>query len=143
MHRIDRQRIEGAPAPIVTRIATRFDDLDTQGHINNAAVVVLLQEARVGFNIAIGLPRVPRGLRWMVAGLHVEYARELHHPDPVEVATTILSIGRSSFVMGQVARQGGHGAVYAETAIVLTDDTGPAALPDDLRAAYAARCAGG
>ncbi|HEX7876232.1 MAG TPA: thioesterase family protein [Sphingobium sp.] len=140
MVRIDRARIEAAKSPVIEIVQTRFDDLDTQGHINNGAVVVLLQEARARFNRTLGLPRIASGVRVMVAGLQVEFARELHHPEPFEVATSILSVGRTSFVMGQVGRQHGQAAVYAETAIVMADANGPMPLPDDLRAAYLELC---
>lgn len=139
MARIDRQRIEAAKAPVVEVIQTRFDDLDMQGHINNGSTVILLQEARARFNRLLGLPKITPALRVMVAALQVEFARELHHPEPVEISTSIISVGRTSFVMGQVARQGGQCAVYAETAMVLADENGPTPLPDDVRTAYSAR----
>ncbi|MDO6414503.1 thioesterase family protein [Sphingomonas sp. BIUV-7] len=136
MSRIDRNRIDAAREPVVELIATRFADLDMQGHINNGAAVTLLQEARTRFNGAIGLPRMTHSLRAMVASLRVEFARELYHPAPVEIATTILSVGRTSFVMGQALRQNGQSAVYAETVIVMADADGPTPLPEDVRRAY-------
>lgn len=142
MARIDRARIDNAGSPVIETIQTRFDDMDTQGHINNGAVVVLLQEARARFNTRIGLGRKAADQRMMVAGLQVEFARELHHPEPVDIATSIIAVGRTSFVMGQVARQQGQAAVYAETTIVMTDANGPTPLSDAMRAAYLELCEG-
>lgn len=139
MARIDRQRIESASAPVIEVIQTRVDDLDIQGHINNGSTVILLQEARARFNQVLDLPELTHSLRAMVAGLQVEFARELYYPEPVEISTSIVAVGRTSFVMGQVLRQGGQSAVYAETAIVMADENGPSPLPDKMRAAYSAR----
>lgn len=118
---------------------TRFLDLDTQGHVNNASAVVILQEGRVKFNRAAGLPSVLGDLRAMVVGLSVEYAAEMYHPDPVEVHSGVLSVGRTSFVVGQILRQRGRTAVYAEFAMVMANAEGAAPLPDDCRVALEAR----
>lgn len=136
MARIDRSRLEGAQFPMVEKIATRFDDLDVQGHVNNAAAVVILQEGRVLFNRAAGLPWAMGNLRAMVVGLTVEYAAEMTHPEPVELGVGILDLGRSSFTMGQVIRQGGRTAIYAEVAMVMANEAGAAPIPDTLRAAF-------
>ena len=106
MLRLDRQRLAEADMPFRTEMQTRFDDVDQQGHINNAAVAVLLQD----------------------------YAGELLFPDPVEIGIGVLEIGRSSFVLGNVARQRGRIATFAEVALIFTDRTGPVPLPDDARA---------
>lgn len=140
MTRIDRARIEAAGSPVVETIQTRFDDLDMQGHINNGAVIILLQEARTRFNKTLGLGGMTKDNRALVAGIQVEFVRELHHPAPVEISTAIISVGRTSFVMGQLLRQHGQNAVYCEIAIVMTDVNGPTPLTDAVREAYLARC---
>ncbi|WP_162527117.1 acyl-CoA thioesterase [Sphingomonas solaris] len=136
MARIDRQRLAAAPLPVVVEIPTRFDDLDTQGHVNNAAATVILQEGRVLFNRAAGLPAMMGRLRTMVASLTIEYVAEMHHPDPVEIGSGILAIGRTSFTIGQCARQNGTPAIFAQAVMVVADETGPVPIPDDLRAAF-------
>lgn len=136
MARIDRQRLDGAAFPTTMTVATRFSDMDTLGHINNAAAAVLLQEARAGMNRQAGYSELREGLRPVVASLTIEYAGEMHHPEPVEIATGVLSVGRTSVVVGQVGRQGGRPTLYAETVIVMTDGKEPTPIPDSLRAAY-------
>lgn len=137
MARIDRRRLDGAAFPTTMTVATRFSDVDPQGHINNAAAAVLLQEARADLNRSAGVSELREGLRPVVASLTIEYAGEMHHPAPVEIATGVLSIGRTSLVIGQLGRQGGRPALYAETVLVMLDGQGPAPIPDALRAAYA------
>ena len=136
MARIDRQRLDGAAFPVTSTIQTRFSDVDMQGHINNAAAAVILQEARVGLNRTAGFSEIREGLRPVVAALSIEYAGEMHHHAPIEVSTGVLSIGRTSVVLAQLARQDGRATLYGETVLVMTDSDGPAAIPPALRDAY-------
>ena len=46
MARIDRAALDNANFPAAVTIPTRFADLDLQGHVNNAAVPVILQETK-------------------------------------------------------------------------------------------------
>lgn len=136
MARIDRQRLDGAVFPVTSAIQTRFTDVDMQGHVNNAAAAVILQEARVALNRAAGFSELREGLRPVVAALHIEYVDEMHHHAAVEVSTGLLSIGRTSVLVGQVARQEGRTTLYAETALVMTTADGPTEIPPTLRSAY-------
>jgi acyl-CoA thioester hydrolase len=131
--RIDRAALEQAHFPVTITLPTRFADLDFQGHVNNAAVPVILQESRVDFNKAINIDALLGGLRPMIAGLTIEYAAELNHPGEIEILTGVSKIGRTSFTLQQIARQKGRTAIYAETTLVIADATGAAALPEGLR----------
>ncbi|WP_298690535.1 acyl-CoA thioesterase [uncultured Sphingomonas sp.] len=136
MARLDRTMMDAATFPSVEIIPTRYADLDEQRHVNNAAVVVLLQEGRVRFNQNMGLRGGLGGLRLMVVALGVEYAAELHHPEPVELHSGIARIGRTSFTIAQRIRQHGRTGVYAESVMVLADANGPAEISDHLRGAF-------
>ena len=134
MLRLDRQRLARADLPFRTEMQTRFDDVDQQGHLNNAAIAVLLQEARIRYAHACFVPGLMRDYGIVVGSIFIDYAGELLFPDPVEIGIGVLEIGRSSFVLGNVARQCGRIATFAEVALILTDRTGPVPLPDDARA---------
>lgn len=136
MARLDRQRLDAADFRISTEVQTRYVDLDTQGHVNNAAAAVFLQEARGRFDHALGVDLLGAGLRPIIAALSIEYAAEMSFPEPIEVLTGVLHLGRSSLTLGHVARQGGRTTLYAETVLVLTDAQGPIPMPDAVRAAY-------
>jgi acyl-CoA thioesterase FadM len=58
---------------------------------------------------------------------------DLVSPDPVEVSTGLVEIGRTSFGLGQIARQGHGIGLYAEIVQVLRDAQGPPAIPTDWR----------
>ena len=135
MTRLDRARLDAAEFPVRFEVQTRFDDTDMQGHLNNAAVVVLLQEARVDFNRQAGLWDHGKGLRMMAVGITVEFAGEMFFPERVEIFSGTTKIGRSSYTLAQVARQGGTARIYAEATMVFADENGPTAIPDPIRAA--------
>ncbi|GLR68242.1 thioesterase [Acidocella aquatica] len=140
MARIDRPRLDAATFPIVIDIQTRYDDIDMQGHVNNAAAIVILQEARAKFNVTAGLGLLLGDVRAMVAALNVEYAAQMHYPEPVQVHIGVLSLGRTSFTITQVARQNGRSALYAEVVMVIADANGPTALPTEIREAFQRLC---
>ena len=133
MPRLDRSLLAAKRFPVQLSIQTRVADVDMQGHVNNGAAVFLVQEARAHFHRAAGLPELREGLRVMVAGITVEYAAEIHYPDPVVAHSGILSLGRTSYIIGQVLRQGGRDCLYAETAVALAGPDGSMPLPDALR----------
>lgn len=136
MSRLDRARLAAADLPITVEIPLRYDDIDSVGHVNNAAAAVILQEARVQFHAAAGFHGLPPGMHSVVAALSIEFAGEMRFPGVAEVRTGLLKIGRSSYVLGQVARQEGRIALYAETVLVITGPEGAEPLPEAMRAAY-------
>ena len=107
------------------------------GHVSHAATVMILQEARAELDRVLGIP-LPLwdGLRIVVGGLAVEYAEEMYFPQPAEVCCGIISLGRTSFVLGQTVRQNGRIAAYANTALVVSGDCGPTPLPERMRLIY-------
>lgn len=130
--RIDRTKLQRQGFPYAFEMQTRFSDLDKIGHINNVAVVGIFQEGRNRFIRACDLYGVAQR-ELVVASANFEYAGDLFHPDPVEVAIGVLEIGRSSFRLGQIASQNGRIGAYAEIVQVARDTTGPVALPEAWR----------
>jgi len=138
--RIDRAHFEAATFPSVIELPIRFDDLDVLWHVNNVAIIALLQEARVQFNRAIASLALPEGLRTVVGAMMVEYGGELTYPGTAEVSTGILALGRTSYTFGQLIRQNGNAAVYAQITMVVADGNGSAAIPADVRSAIEKDC---
>ena len=136
MARIDRERLDGGVFPLAMEIQTRFADIDAQGHVNNAAAAVILQEARVGLNQASQLIDFRSDVRPVVAALSIEYAAEMFHGAPIEVLSGVLKVGRTSVTIGQLARQNGRPSLYGETVLVALGPEGPAEIPPALRDAY-------
>ena len=136
MGRIDREPMDAAKDAVTIRIPTRYDDLDTHGHVNSAAATVILQEARAEFIKTIGASSTVENLNIVVAAVSVAYAGEIHCPALIEVSVGVLRIGRSAVTFWQVARQEGIAKLYAEAVLVFTGSDGPASIPDTIREAY-------
>lgn len=135
MQRIDRTRLDAARFAETLELETRFDDLDTQMHANNAAVAVFLQEGRARFNQRVVKEHLGEGVGMVVGAIHIEYASSIYWPGAVEIDTGVIEIGRSSYSIGQVIRQNGKTCVYAETRMVAAGSEGGVPFTDAARAA--------
>ena len=134
MARLDRARLTDGTFPFHCEVATPFTDVDVLGHINNVAMAAIFQEARACFARAFDLTNVIRGRRVVVASVTIEFADELFHPDPVQVSVGVLEIGRTSYRLGQVARQNGRIGAYAEIVLGASDKTGTVPFGEEWRA---------
>lgn len=138
--RIDRARFDAASFPAVIDLPIRFDDLDVLWHVNNVAIIALLQEARVQFNRTTASLSLPEGLRTVVGAMAVEYGGELTYPGIAQISSGIIAIGRTSYTFAQLIRQNGKSAVYSQITMVVTDAHGSAAIPDSVRAIIERDC---
>jgi acyl-CoA thioester hydrolase len=106
----------------------RWGDLDAQGHVNNAAYVDYLQEARVHF--LLDGPPVTRELLdsgVLVVSHQVEYLRPIGFGGrTLEIAVWVDGIGGSRFWIGYDVFDGDDLAARARTALVPFDLNGGA-----------------
>lgn len=138
-------------------IPIRWTDLDAYGHVNNAAVVRLLEEARIGAfwqppaeQLALGAPQPPAALpvsgagaalSTVIASQRIEYARPLGHRfDGVVVRLWLSRIGGASLsvdylVLTRDDPSGEAPYARARTVVVLVDaDSGaPVRLEEETR----------
>jgi acyl-CoA thioester hydrolase len=88
-------------------VTVRFADTDMMGHVNNAAYLFFLEEARIAFFRSLmtetGERFFGRGL--IVARSELDYVRPVFFGDPIQAEVSVLSVGRSSFRVGYVLRQ--------------------------------------
>ncbi|WP_016699605.1 acyl-CoA thioesterase [Actinoalloteichus spitiensis] len=96
-------------AAYVTDIAPRWSDMDSFGHVNNAKMVTLLEEARVGLLFdhpaGSGLDALSRGV--VIAHLAIDY----HLPvvvtgAPLRVEIAVREVRTSSFTLDYALRRG-------------------------------------
>lgn len=135
---------------IPVRLDLRWGDLDAFGHVNNAAVVRLLEEARTRGLWAPdsgdgAFPRLAADSPvWsVVADLQVTYRRQLDYEhSPITVELTVPTVSAASCTIGYAVCADGEDAprVTASTTIVTVDrETGrPCRLPEAMRAALEA-----
>jgi acyl-CoA thioester hydrolase len=123
--------------PFSCEIATRFGDLDVNLHVNNVALVGILEEARVRFHRASGyhaaLAEGGPGMSSMVASISIEYLGQGFHPDPLEVHVAPQRIGNTSYGLCQLVLQSERTVAYAEAVMVIVRDGRPTAIPDSYR----------
>ncbi len=114
----------------------RFSDTDMIGHVNNVAYAAILESGRTAFAHELIFPHMPPGAMGVMARIEINYRRELHWPATVDVASRLLSMGRSSYVIGQGIFQDEICITTGRTTIVMIDRTTrkAVALPEPYRA---------
>lgn len=125
------EQIQSTATPV--NIQLRWSDQDVNGHINNARILTLIEEARI---------RVTRqwtattpgssGPKRVVRALNTSFEKEVHYGKDTTVWVWIPRIGNSSFVFGHLLTQDGEPCVYTEATMVIVDaDTGAPKAHDD------------
>lgn len=121
--------------PLIDEMPTRFNDMDYNAHINNVAVYLLYDEARVRLN-QILYPKEQQLLSDMkvyIVDVHVTMLGEAFYPGNVQVGTGFLKIGTSSFTYGQGMFQQGRCIGLAEAVAVYAVAGKSVPLPDHQR----------
>lgn len=124
------------------------DQCDSYGHLNQAALVSLLERARwevvargPGMDY-FGRQRVWPALRKST----IEYHAQAYPGDVLRCTLSLVYIGRTSFVLRQAMRRLGDDALIAtaEVVFVCIDASGaPTPVPEDLNQVFADRSPGG
>lgn len=125
----------------VTRIATRWRDLDTYEHVNNSLFLTYLEEARIAWFHSLDGPwRTPEA-EPLLASAQIHFRAPIAHPALLAVRLMTARIGNSSLTLDHEIRDE-HGTLHADGHTVMVwvrPDTGrPTALPDRIRHAAAA-----
>jgi len=76
-------------------IQTRFRDLDSFNHINNAVFLTYFEDARKSFFERWSINLEERSL--IVASIKIDYMRQLQHPSKLTVGQKISRLGTKSF----------------------------------------------
>lgn len=126
-------RLDPAAYPCHQTIQTRFQDLDTMGHLNNVAFAALFESARVKFNSAFGRDaRADGRFRAVVAYNGINYLAEGGYPADVVVSCGIGAIGRRSWEFLALMMQDGRPIATCDSTLVMTAASGEA-LPAEFR----------
>lgn len=118
MAKPDPTLLDFARYPFSCSVATRFGDLDTNMHVNNAALVSMLEDARVRFHAACGFHMAQQDWTSMVASLSIEYLAQAHYPEPLEVHCAAAALGRTSYRINQLVSQSGRVVAFAQGVMV-------------------------
>jgi acyl-CoA thioester hydrolase len=99
----------------------RFSDTDMIGHVNNVAFAAFIESGRVAFTRSGAIAGMPRGLLVVMARIELDYRAELHWPGEIDVGSRLLSLGRSSFRVGNGVFNGPVCAATSVTTLVVID----------------------
>lgn len=125
MSRPDPGLLQPERYPLRSELQVRFSDLDVNRHVNNVALVEMLQEARGDFHRASRIFDDNPGMQLMVANLSVQYLGEARHGVPIVCHTGLTEIGRTSQTIAQFATQDGAPVAFARTVMVSVRDGAP------------------
>ncbi len=104
-------------------IELRYGDTDRQGHINNAVFCTLLESGRVAFLFDGEQAICGPGQGFVIARLALDFLSEMKFPGTAEIGSRVLSIGSSSFTIGQAIFKDGACCSTAESVLVLIDES--------------------
>jgi acyl-CoA thioester hydrolase len=133
MPKPDPALLDPARYPFACSIETRFGDLDVNLHVNNVALVGLLEEGRVRYHRANRTNETMVGAVPMVASLGVEFLGQTYFPAPIDVRVGATHLGRTSYTLCQLVTQKERIIAYAQAVMVCMNEAGPVALPDLFR----------
>lgn len=105
-----------------TKVNLRYGDTDRQGHVNNAVFCTLLESGRVDFLFEGEKAICGEGKNFVIAKISMDFLSEMNFPGVVDVGSSVLSIGNSSFVVGQALFKDGICSCTAQSVIVMVDD---------------------
>jgi acyl-CoA thioester hydrolase len=108
----------------MTDVAVRWSDMDVYGHVNNARVVTLLEEARTELLFNEGARRGAETLAEgvVVVELRVRYRQPLaYSARPVRVRLWVSELRAASFALDYVVAGAGGDAVSARTQLAPYD----------------------
>jgi acyl-CoA thioester hydrolase len=125
-----------------TRLDVRLGDLDPFGHVNNAVIATYVEQGRVLYlRDVLGTGADPVSMPFILARLEIDYLSQTMFSDPVEVASRVDWIGRSSIHMSHLLTGfEGRELARSEAVLVAFDyaTEKPMPVPDHWRATMAA-----
>jgi acyl-CoA thioester hydrolase len=130
-----------------TRITLRYCDQDPLGHVNNGALPMSLEQARVELVYPLLRKHAGPSLELVLARTVIDYAAEITYPGMIEVGSRISRIGTKSFdtAHGIFTAGSGRAVGTGECILVFFDTAARRSVepPPALRTALAALMAAG
>jgi acyl-CoA thioester hydrolase len=103
--------------PFVHTESVRFRDVDSLGHVNNAAYLTYLEQARIAFLAPLGADQT--GM--ILARAEIDFRSQVGFGAEVEIEVRPLRVGAKSFDLGYTLRVGDEVVAEAQTVLVAFD----------------------
>lgn len=100
--------------------SVRWGDLDAFNHVNNAAYLVYVQEARLAWLAQIEGSWFDETMMPVVASAHMNYRRQLAWPAGIVVELATTRVGNSSLTIAhRIVADGDRDCIYADGEVVM------------------------
>jgi acyl-CoA thioester hydrolase len=101
------------------KINVRFSDLDAMRHVNNAAYLSYLEEARISyFNDVLNRPKNSLNFGVVIARIEIDYLQPIMLGDELEIITRVSKLGnKSSDVEHLIIIIRGEARIHAASAL--------------------------
>lgn len=118
-----------------TEESLRFADLDRNGHVNNVAFTVFIENARVSYMTSHPPFDRAENLGFVVAHVSVDYLAQLYYPGSVSSGCRLVEVRRSSLVLGHAIFRGEQCVATGHSIIVVVDHASgkPRVIPEAAR----------
>ena len=129
-------RLDAGNYPVRFAYRTLYSDMDPNRHLNNGAFGRLFEEGRADLHYRVMDVPAASGLILLLATITIEFLREGRYPGSVEVASAVLRVGSSSYVLAQAAFQDEACVALADCVMVKASRSvgvGPVPLTDTER----------
>lgn len=83
----------------IERIKVRWGDMDALGHVNNAEYFRYMEQARVAWLEAIGVPMVEHGKGPVIVKATCEFLKPIVYPATIAITLKIERVGTSSITV--------------------------------------------
>lgn len=102
-------------------ILTRWGDVDSMGHVNNAKFITYDEQARTDYLQARQHEAGIDGPRFILARIACDFIAQLRHPSRIEYGMRTVRLGRSSLTTQGALFVGDHCHARTESVIVWFD----------------------
>jgi acyl-CoA thioester hydrolase len=134
--RNDPWRRDPAAYPFAVTLEMRFGDMDVWRHLNNVSAARFYEEGRIRFMEHVrrtNADYAAQRFRLMVAHTAMDYLAEGEYPHPITVAVGVVSLGNSSYRVGEALFQEGRCIGLADVVLTHIGEAGAAPLPAIMR----------
>lgn len=134
--RNDPRRRDPAAYPFAVTLDMRYGDMDVWRHLNNVSAGRFYEEGRLRFMHHVreaNADYAAQRFRLMVAHTAIDYLAEGHYPHPITVGVGVVSLGNSSYRVGEALFQQGRCIGLADVVLTHIGEAGAAPLPAIIR----------
>ncbi len=128
--------LRGDDRVMMTRDVLRYNDMDENGHVNNAVYAVLCESGRVHYFRERVTPVVPPNTFYVIVRLAIDFKAEAFYPGEMTTATWLERVGRTSLTVRQRIFCGETLVAVAEGICVMMESESrrPLPFPEEARA---------